>query len=347
MTNLIALTEIKNTPASIEFDYDGIKAVVQSHLEKYKGIVLTAETYKDGKELIKEINATRKSLDAARKDEVKKAIAPIKEFEEKIKDLLGLHDSLLDNLRGQIKKYDDNLKLVIEDLIKQELEAETEKQGVRPEYKRAEADDLILLGSLTEGGKLTAKVKAEIKNRVTSDLLRQHKEDMRVAQLKTECIEAGLKSPLTRSFIESFLGVEDDAVYNERLQNLINAELQREQEAIEQERIRLERIRQAEAQAKAKHEAQRAALEAQAQAKAEAQAAQLVHQPQEQPQPEPQAQYSATQEATEGKCKVSILVSFDLEINSKAPDHILAQKLDEKLKAGGFNSHTIQSIKRG
>ena len=113
MSNLIQLQEIKTIPAIITFDFEAVRAQVSEHLSKYENIVLTDESVKDGKELIKEINVTRKALDEARKNEAKKASEPIKAFEASMKELISLHDTLLDNLRVQIAKFEAEQKQAI------------------------------------------------------------------------------------------------------------------------------------------------------------------------------------------------------------------------------------------
>lgn len=232
MNAITKLSEIKTIPASITFDFDGLRAVVVAHLERYSNIVLTDDTYKHGKELIKEINLTRKALETARKDEAKKAAEPIKLFEANIKELVSLHDSLLDSLRVQISRFEERQLAEIESLLTSALLKARNDKGVRDGFDQSSIKSLVLLGSRTATGKLTAKALAEVDQMVGEELLLQQQTDLRIAQLEASCFKAGLAAPLTQQHIQHFL-FAPEVEYQTKLNALMLSEMEREERAVE------------------------------------------------------------------------------------------------------------------
>ena len=324
MNALTKLEEVKTVPASITFDFESVKALVTAHLERFANIVVTEDTVKEGKELIKEINTTRKALEDARKSEAKKASEPIKAFEANMKELVSLHDTLLDNLRGQIAKFEDEQKALIFAALKA-LQIELwAAQSVRAEFQKSQVDHLVLLGSFTAGGKLTTKAQAEVKQLVSNDFAVQAQTDLRLSQLESLCYKAGLAAPLNNGHVRHFV-FDDEVSYQTKLNALLSSELEREKQAVEF----------------------RKAQELRAQQQAEQQAA--MSQP---AQPEPVKQIKsedpapyATQPASSNR--VVVYATFELDVPAHIASEKIAKQLDAKLKAAGFTTHKITSIARG
>lgn len=332
MNALTKLEEIKTIPASISFDFESVKTLVVAHLERFANIVVTEDTVKEGKELIKEINTTRKALEDARKNEAKKASEPIKAFEANMKELVSLHDTLLDNLRVQIAKFEDEQKELIRAALKTLQASLWAAQSVRPEFQKSQVDHLVLLGSFTAGGKLTTKAQAEVKQLVANDFAVQVQTDLRLSQLESLCYKAGLAAPLNNGHVRHFI-FDDEVTYQTKLNALMSSELEREKQAIE---FRKAQELRAQHQAEAERERQEQAAEAERlriekQAKQQAQAEQQAEQ-----KPQPQ----------QGKQRVLVSLVFDLEIPAHITSEVIANQLDAKLKAAGFNNHTITEIKR-
>lgn len=324
MNALAKLEEIKTIPASISFDFDSVKALVVAHLERFANIVVTEDTVKEGKELIKEINTTRKALEDARKNEAKKASEPIKAFEANMKELVSLHDTLLDNLRVQIAKFEDEQKALIFAALKA-LQIELwAAQSVRAEFQKSQVDHLVLLGSFTAGGKLTTKAQAEVKQLVSNDFAVQAQTDLRLSQLESLCYKAGLAAPLNYGHVQHFI-FDDEVSYQTKLNALMSSELEREKQAVEF----------------------RKAQELRAQQQAEQQAA--MSQP---AQPEPVKQIKSEDPAPyaaqpASSSRVVVYATFELDVPAHIASEKIAQQLDAKLKAAGFTTHKITSIARG
>lgn len=156
--------------------------------------------------------------------------------------------------------------------------------------------------------------------------------DLRLSQLESLCYKAGLAAPLNNGHVRHFI-FDDEVTYQTKLNALMSSELEREKQAIE---FRKAQELRAQHQAEAERERQEQAAEAERlriekQAKQQAQAEQQAEQ-----KPQPQ----------QGKQRVLVSLVFDLEIPAHITSEVIANQLDAKLKAAGFNNHTITEIKR-
>lgn len=323
---LAVIPEIKTVPASIEFNFDAVKSNVSAHLEKFRGVVLTDETFKEGKELIKEINSTRKLLEEARKSEAKKAGEPIKFFEGQMKVLVSLHDELLDDLRTQIAKFEEAKKIEIQGTLESLIADKWKEKNVRPEFQSSSVSHLILLGSLTPTGKLTGAATAEIERLASNDLLLQTQTDMRLSQLEAMCYKAGLAAPLTHGHVSHFL-FDDEVSYQTRLNALMSNELEREKQAIEFRRAQ---------EFKRHQESESLALQSSVDPTVEAEHT-AVEEITDAPEPKKETQNTAN---------IEILVKFSVSVSSDMEAEKVAGMLDEKLKAAGLKTHSIVSAKK-
>lgn len=341
MNALTLLQEIKTVPASIVFDYGSVKALVVAHLERYQNIVLTEDDFKEGKDLIKEINSTRKALEDARKSEVAKASEPIKAFEANIKELVALHDELKKSLQVQIEKFEAEKKEEIRAAIAELQQSEWAAQGVRAEFQNSQTNHLVLLGSFTAGGKLTAKAQGEVKQLVSNDKALQQQTDLRLSQLETLCYKAGLAAPLNKSHVSHFL-LDDEVTYQTKLNALLVGELEREKEAVA---FRKAQELKAQEQAELNKQLEQQHKQQQETQPVERPSEQLVEQ-----QPVAQA-IPAQQEQpivqNEQSTRVTVTVSFTLDIPVFLGNEAIAKQLDTKLKSSGFSTHKIESVIRG
>lgn len=320
MNNLITIAGIKNTPAKIDFDFEAASIVVDAHLDKFRGIVLVEDTYKDGKELIKEINETRKALDNARKENAKIASEPIREFEAKMKDLIKKHDDLLNDLKEQIARFEDEKKAFISNELNAHLLNQWDFHGVTNEFRRSTAPE-PLLGDITAKNKLTAKALDKVKALAFADKMLQVQTESRLNSLELASLKAGLTEPLTRVHIQGFL-FADQSEYESKLEELINGEIEREKIIIETHKARIENDLLAKESSKKEEE--------------KASDPTPKEQPQEQP---PQPQNFLAQD-------VYITVRITAKGAAHLSNEVLADALNNKLKEAGITTHEFLTIER-
>jgi hypothetical protein len=218
-------------PAQIKTNIPKLKTNIQELLRKFEYIV-DEEGIKDAKTQTTELNKLKNALNTARRDIVAEASLPIKKFETEIKDIINDVDSARNKLLTQIEKFNNEAKAKLEKLFESKLQELFDIHKVDKEFQKTRFDDLVILSNLTKGGKITKNALDELTCRVLKNKDTQDKIYQRVSLLAQVSMDAGLKSSITRRNVESFLMIEDDRVYEQKLSSLIEDEKQREFAAI-------------------------------------------------------------------------------------------------------------------
>lgn len=242
-------------------NFDDVTRELEEKLEQYD-IVVTQDTVKDAKDLAAKLNKVAQHIDNRRKEEIAIVSEPIKQFDERMKTLVQRCKAGRQKIVDQVNVFEDEVRAEVEKLLRQYREELWGTLQVSDDYKAAEFDDLIVLGSITEKGNLTKGAKEKLEARVREDLAVQDKVKMRLLQLENASYKAGLSSPLTEHHVRHVLRAPDE-VYNKELESLLAVEAEREkaaqakmQERIDQEREQAgrERARNAESLAAAQEQ---------------------------------------------------------------------------------------------
>lgn len=118
--------DISPTPPVLAFNFEQLKAWANEIAERYQGFIVTEDAIAETKRDMAEINKTRKTLDEARKETVKKVSEPIRAFEAKVKEVCDIFDSAYAALGRQVKHFEDAqrqekrqlVEVIIQDEIK-------------------------------------------------------------------------------------------------------------------------------------------------------------------------------------------------------------------------------------
>lgn len=221
--------QIRNTPALVEVNFDALKQRLEEQLQRYE-IVVTADTVADAKKLATELNATRKVIDDRRKAEVAKASEPIKLFDEQMKELVMLCAYGRQKILDQVTHFEDETREICGGLLV-DLRLELwQKHEVEVEFQEAQIEDLKKISNITAKQSLTKSTRDELERRVLANKAMQDLIRIRLLRLENECYTAGLKAPLQRQHVESFL-FADKEIYEPRLAQLISVEIERQMQA--------------------------------------------------------------------------------------------------------------------
>jgi hypothetical protein len=244
--------QVKFTPAVIEVNFDDLKTALTAQVEEQSNTVVTADNLVACKKLMADMNKTGGAIKAARIDYAKKAGVNIAAFEVAMKELEAISAAGVAKIKEQAARFEaENLK-TIEILLGETLGREWDALNVSAEYRKARINDLVLHGSITSTGKLTGKVANDIKSRALDDKGAENAVKLRLSELENLSYRAGLKAPLTRAHVEVFLFVPE-AEYQQRLQVMLQSEIQRQEQAEAQlrQQMVLEQQRNAQAEADA------------------------------------------------------------------------------------------------
>jgi len=262
---------------------------------------------------------------------------------QKTKILLENRQKLIDQFAEKRQEKLDNVSLML-DLC---LGKTRELNNVSEEfYGECDFSSLIkLTGTLTPRGELTKKATDFIRNIATNEKAEQIRIESRHLHLENRCLRAEINPPLTYIHLGTDFYAEDD-VFNAKVEQLVNAEIERKAEM--EARI----IKQQEANKQAEIDA---ALKAQ-QAEADANARVKAIEEQETTEPEKQTTEPVTtepkqqaasvakepinepvQKPVNGKHTVRITAKFAINVSDRVSDnavrdHFISQ-LPEKLKS--------------
>lgn len=322
---------INSTPARLEVNFEELRESLADELKKYD-VVVTADTLKDAKQLATDLNKTAKLIDDRRKQEVSKASEPVRQFDDQMKELVGLCKSGRQKLLDQVKQFEDETRAEALELLVDYRQELWQDLSVSPDYRTAEIKDLAILSALTAKRNLTSKARGDVRSRVEADKALQDQTERRILELEVESHRAGLAAPLQRVHIEAFL-FADDETYRAKLDGLIEAEIQRQEAAERRERERIER-----------EEAQRRREDAERQQREQAaEAERIAHEQAQQSSTEPNAAMpeqcpAQSPESATGFEWVRVTAVFAIQVPGTASNAAIADKLREQMSSAGFKS---------
>lgn len=98
---------LETLPKTIDFNFEDLKTELDRSLSYYNGLVVTEDDIKSAKEDRAKLNKLREALENKRKEVKKECMAPYTDFENKVKELVGLIDKPILAIDTQLKDYED------------------------------------------------------------------------------------------------------------------------------------------------------------------------------------------------------------------------------------------------
>lgn len=105
--NELQVKTIDIQPAVIEFNHEEIERELETNLKKYEGLVFSEENATDLRKTIAELRKGKNAVDRYRIDTKKKLNEPIKEFEDKCKQLDKRFDNVITPLVEQQNEFEE------------------------------------------------------------------------------------------------------------------------------------------------------------------------------------------------------------------------------------------------
>ena len=81
---------LETLPKTIDFNFEDLKTELGRSLSYYNGLVVTEDDIKSAKDDRAKLNKLREALENKRKEVKKECMAPYTDFENKVKELVGL-----------------------------------------------------------------------------------------------------------------------------------------------------------------------------------------------------------------------------------------------------------------
>lgn len=224
-SDLLSKIDIKTQLPLITSNFDLIKAHVLAGLKEYE-VTVTLENMDKAKVMAKSLSDLATKIEETRKNTVKIVSVPIDIFSAQCKELAELVQEKKKFLTKQVEDFNDKTRQECLSLLESALETAYENFGVTKEFQTVKVDDLAIVSNKTKTG-ITSKAKSTVEARALECKRFQEKIEFRLNTLEGTCYKSGLEAPLVRQNIESFLKVEDETIYQQKLQSLIKSEIHR------------------------------------------------------------------------------------------------------------------------
>lgn len=224
---------ISATAIVITDNFEQLKAGLIEQIKLYE-IEVTDDNLADAKKMATELNKLSTTINRIKIDKSKEFAAPIEEFKKKAAELVDIVQAGREKILKQVEAFDLKVVKMVTSLLADERASLFEAMAVNPEFQTAKIEPLAIKSNLTVGGQLTKAAKDKLAEMVAADRAMQETVESRFANLQAIAERAGLIS-LPESMVATFVR-EPEAIYSERLNKLIDAEIKRQKEL--EEKIR-------------------------------------------------------------------------------------------------------------
>ena len=253
----------KQTMPIIEFNYEQLKAEIKMFAEKRKDMAVTEDNLPESKKIQKELASVRNKVDDARKKVKKQMSAPIKEAEEKFKELIAMIKEVEDPLKNDLAVFVEQERQEKKQRVLGFIESTYKKYYLDEKYQNVEVTDRHLLKSTT-----IKAIKEDIDAKVLVQLELQNKEesDKRIAAEELEKQKTFIINQVAQANenFDTKLKAKDyiDKLINGSDPLQIGADISTDVQKILEDREDQERRKHAEARAAAEETRRQAELEA-------------------------------------------------------------------------------------
>lgn len=178
----------------VEFNKEDLRGYLELQLEKYKNLVVTAETEKDCKKVKAELGKLEKSIEDFRKSTKKAISEPITKFEEDCKELVALIHEVKHPIDVQLKEIEDARKAEKEALIHEEIAKIVTEYSLDEKHSAQIDIKAAWLNKSTSMNKITT----ELKNLAETLKIAQMSVQKNIGLIRSTCElhNARLKQPL-------------------------------------------------------------------------------------------------------------------------------------------------------
>ena len=222
----LTLLEEKKKIVVLNSEHELILEHITNELKapKYNSIV-TMDNFNGMKESSNELGKTSKFISRFRIDKKTSEMEDINIFETNFKSYCTLIDAKQAEIKKGLEVFEAETRKQILEICTKYLVEQYKEQDLRVEFRIIDISDMTLSKYATTKMAISKNGKDEIDKRINEKLALQNKVDNRILLLENICLRAGIE-PLTVEHIQGFL-FNDDASYQVKLDNLINAEVKR------------------------------------------------------------------------------------------------------------------------
>lgn len=212
---LKTIEKINLTPAKIETNIQEVGKSLDLVLEKYQGLVFTEDNEKECKSTIAELNKGKKKLNDFKIQIKKEASKDIVRFEEEIKELSKKFDNVIDPIRSQYDKFEEDRKNEKSERVQIFINDYIREFELQNEF----AEELTIEDSYLNKTTSDKKIKEDLENRANTLRIKQDKyfADVETIKTKVELANAKNNTELVSNTYISLLKYEDVESISEKI----------------------------------------------------------------------------------------------------------------------------------
>ena len=137
---------------------------------------------------------------------------------------------IADDIMAKFESLEHEKLKLVEDRIAIQLMALRADAEIKEEFiTRPDLSPIIKLSSVTDAGNLTSKALKLLTDITTAEKAEQVRYDARLVQIKLKSLEADINPPLDPEYLGQSI-FADDAIFNDRLDQVIKIEIERREE---------------------------------------------------------------------------------------------------------------------
>lgn len=170
--------------AKIDFNYEELKKNLAEQTEKYTGLVVTEENIKDMIDTKNELGKLETAIDTFRKTNKKEMELPIKEFEDRCKELIAIIGNVRTPIVNQLNDFEEKRKEEKKLKIEKVIQDVKEKFNLDIKY----ASQLVLDNKYLNKTAKDTEILADLEQRATS-LKQQQDNEKQLEEMKSQKLD--------------------------------------------------------------------------------------------------------------------------------------------------------------
>lgn len=226
--NSLQVETLKIEKPKIEFNHKQIEQELEENLKKYEGLVFTEETTTELRAILAELRKGKNAVDGYRKEIKKDLSKPIKEFEDKCKDLNKRFDGVIIPLKKQLDEFEERRK--------EEKRAEIEKliTNIVSDYELDDkhASKLVVEDDMLAKSRSVKSIEDTLTFKATHLKTEQEssEKDFKLVESNVKALNAEHGTDFNTQAYTSLLEFEDVGSVLEKMRNHILAEVKKREE---------------------------------------------------------------------------------------------------------------------
>lgn len=216
------LTIINQQLPVVEFNFEEIKESLRESMIQYSNLVVTDETLSMCKQQQKDLAGIRTKIETYRKDTKKEMEKPIKDFEDKCKQLVSLVEEAEKPLKEGIQVFDDKKREEKRQIAEKLIAGILIEKNLMQKY----AVQLTVLDKYTNLTAKTKDVAADIEQRALV-LLEQQNRELEMLEIIKDAIENANKMINAKISLEDFQRLINQGTPTKEILSEINSRAER------------------------------------------------------------------------------------------------------------------------